>query len=58
MKTLTSSTDTSAIYEFTHGTAMRVVSYTKPEREEAVPDFEAMAAAEHNDWLAWLGATE
>lgn len=58
MKTLINSTDTSATYEFVNGTATKQVTYRSPEPDEsgAVPqvDFEAMATADHEAWLAWL----
>lgn len=65
MKTLISSTEDSATYEFTYGDAMRVVEYKKPqpqEDEDPAPeqpfDHEAMSEAEYQSWLAWLGASE
>lgn len=68
MKTLISSAEDSAIYEFAYGDAMRVVEYKKPEpREQAegenpAPeqpfDREAMSEAEYQSWLAWLGVSE
>lgn len=66
MKTLISSTEDSATYEFTSGDAMRVVEYKKPEPrkqtegEDPAPeqpfDYEAMSEAEYQSWLVWLGA--
>ena len=65
MKTLISSTEDSAIYEFTYGDAMRVVEYKKPQPQEGgdpAPepsfDHEAMSEAEYQSWLTWLGASE
>lgn len=68
MKTLISSTEDSATYEFTSGDAMRVVEYKKPEPceqtegEDPAPeqpfDHEAMSEAEYQSWLTWLGASE
>jgi hypothetical protein len=58
MKTLIDSTETSATYQFTNGTATRTVVYEKPEDAVETPDFAAMAEAEHEAWLAWLGVTE
>jgi len=58
MKTLIKSTDTSATYQFINGTASRTVVYNKPEDSVETPDFAAMAEAEHEQWLAWLGVTE
>jgi hypothetical protein len=58
MKALIESTDTSATYEFTSGTSLRTVVYEKPEDAVETPDFAAMAEAEHEAWLAWLGVTE
>jgi hypothetical protein len=62
MKTLISSTEDSATYEFTSGDATRVVEYNKPqpqEGEEPAPeqlfDHEAMSEAEYQSWLSWLG---
>ena len=62
MKTLISSTEDSATYEFTSGDATRVVEYNKPqpqEGEEPAPeqpfDHEAMSEAEYQGWLVWLG---
>lgn len=55
MKTLLESTDTSATYQFINGTAARTVVYTKPEDAEETPDFEAMATAEYEAWLQWVG---
>jgi len=62
MKTLISSTEDSATYEFTSGDATRVVEYNKPqsqEGEEQAPeqpfDHEAMSEAEYQSWLSWLG---
>jgi len=58
MKTLINSTDTLATYEFVNGTATKQVTYRAPEPDESgtVPqtDFEAMATADHEAWLAWL----
>jgi hypothetical protein len=58
MKNLITSTENSATYEFTSGTSLRTVVYEKPEGEVETPDFDAMAEAEHQAWLAWLGVTE
>jgi len=58
VKTLVSTTETSATYEFTHGTARRSVTYDRPEEATENPDFERMATAEHLKWLSWLGVTE
>ena len=65
MKTLISSTEDSATYEFTSGDAIRVVEYNKPQPqagEEQAPeqpfDHEAMSEAEYQGWLAWLGEAE
>jgi hypothetical protein len=65
MKTLISSTEDSATYEFTSGDATRVVEYNKPQpqvthdSEEPTPeqqfDHEAMSEAEYQSWLVWLG---
>jgi hypothetical protein len=62
MKTLISSTEDSATYEFTSGDATRVVEYNKPqprEGKEPAPeqpfDHEAMSEAEYQGWLVWLG---
>ena len=62
MKTLISSTDDSATYEFTSGDAIRVVEYNKPQPQEGEEqaqdqpfDHEAMSEAEYQSWLAWLG---
>jgi hypothetical protein len=55
MKTLLESTDTSATYEFAANGARKVVTYERPENAEENPDFAAMAEAEHEAWLAWLG---
>lgn len=59
MKTLIESTETSATYEFTNGTATRRVTFEAgPQVTEEVvePDFEAMAEVEYQDWLTWLNA--
>jgi len=65
MKTLISSTEDSATYEFTFGDAIRVVEYNKPQPQEGEEqaadqlfDHEAMSEAEYQNWLAWLGASE
>jgi hypothetical protein len=58
MKTLIESTETSATYQFTNGTATRTVTYTKPDEAEVTPDFEAISTSEHEQWLTWLGASE
>jgi hypothetical protein len=65
MKTLISSTEDSATYEFTFGDSIRVVEYKKPQpqvtpdSEEQAPeqpfDHEAMSEAEYQGWLVWLG---
>jgi hypothetical protein len=55
MKTLIESTDTSATYEFAANGARKVVTYERPDNAEENPDFAAMAEAEHEAWLAWLG---
>jgi len=61
MKTLISSTEDSATYEFTSGDAIRVVEYKKQQSEmgeEQAPDqpfdHEAMSEAEYQGWLVWL----
>jgi hypothetical protein len=68
MKTLTSSTEDSATYEFTSGDTTRVVEYNKPQpqvtpdSEELAPeqpfDHEAMSEAEYQSWLSWLGEAD
>jgi len=62
MKTLISSTEDSATYEFTFGDAIRVVEYKKPQPQEGEEqtsnqpfDHESMSDAEYQNWLAWLG---
>jgi hypothetical protein len=62
MKTLISSTEDSATYEFTSGDTTRVVEYNKPQLREGEEqateqpfDHEAMSEAEYQGWLAWLG---
>lgn len=55
MKTLISSTDTSATYEFAHDSSSRTVTYERAEGATENPDFEAMAETEHALWLVWLG---
>jgi hypothetical protein len=65
MKTLISSTEDSATYEFTSGDTTRVVEYNKPQpqvtsdSEGLVPeqpfDHGAMSEAEYQGWLSWLG---
>jgi hypothetical protein len=62
MKILISSTEDSATYEFTSGDAIRVVEYNKSQsqvgEEQATEqpfDHEAMADAEYQNWLEWLG---
>jgi hypothetical protein len=57
MKTLVEATDTSATYEFAHGSASRVVTYEKLEGEEGTADFAAMAESDHAKWLVWLGVS-
>jgi hypothetical protein len=57
MKTLIDSTETSATYEFTQGTATRRVTFTSGPQvteEIVVPDFESLAEAEYHNWLKWL----
>jgi hypothetical protein len=59
MKTLIESTETSATYEFTQGTATRrVIFETGPQMTETVvvPDFDALAEVEYQNWLTWLEA--
>jgi hypothetical protein len=62
MKTLISSTEDSATYEFTSGDTTRVVGYNKPQPQEGEEpateqpfDHEAMSEAEYQGWLVWLG---
>jgi hypothetical protein len=62
MKTLISSTEDSATYEFTFGDATRIVEYNKPQPQEGEEpsqdqpfDHEAMSEAEYQGWLSWLG---
>jgi hypothetical protein len=59
MKTLIESTDVSATYEFTHGTATRRVTFTAGPQvtsQVVTPDFEAMAETEYAQWLIWINA--
>lgn len=58
MIALIDSNETSATYEFTHDGCVRLVTYKRNENSEDAPDFEAMAEAEHAQWLAWLGVEE
>ncbi len=62
MKTLLSSTEEQATYEFTFGDSIRIVEYRKPhiewETEEQPFDHEAMSEAEYQNWLTWLGEVE
>jgi len=65
MKTLISSTEDSATYEFSLNGSTRIVDFHKPasaqvqdgqEQPEEQPfDHEAMSEAEYQQWLAWLG---
>jgi hypothetical protein len=65
MKTLISSTEDSATYEFTSGDATRVVEYNKPQPQvmpdsegpapEQPFDHEEMSEVEYQSWLSWLG---
>ena len=58
MITLIDSNETSATYEFTHEDCVRLVTYKRNEESEEVPDFEAIAEAEHAQWMAWLGVEQ
>jgi hypothetical protein len=59
MKTLIEINETSALYEFTNGTATRRYSIRQGPQvteEPVAVDFEAEAEAEHQRWLEWLNA--
>jgi hypothetical protein len=65
MKTLISSTENSATYEFTSGDVIRVVEYNKPQPQEGEEqtteqpfNHEAMSEAEYQSWLSWLGEAD
>jgi hypothetical protein len=65
MKTLISSTEDSATYEFASGDTTRVVEYNKPQppasNEQTTDqpfDHETMSENEYSSWLLWLGASE
>ena len=54
MKVLISKSDTKAIYEFSQGTARRIVAYETPEDFVGDYDFEANAGRDYAEWLVWL----
>ena len=59
MKTLIESNETSAVYQFTNGTATRRYSiHQGPQVTEqpVVVDFEAVAEAEYQRWMVWLNS--
>lgn len=58
MKSLIASTETSATYEFYHGSASRQVTYKRADDASENPNFEAMATEDHAQWLNWIGVTE
>jgi hypothetical protein len=61
MKTLISSTEASATYEFAFGNIIRVVEYSAPDQnegsqnQEQLFNHEAISEAEYQGWMAWLG---
>ena len=62
MKTLISSTEDSATYDFTSGDIIRVVEYNKTQplvSEEQTTEqpfnHDVTSEAEYQSWLAWLG---
>ena len=65
MKTLISSTEDSATYEFISGDVIRVVEYNKPQPQEGEEpaleqpfNHEAMSEVEYQSWLSWLGEAD
>jgi hypothetical protein len=53
MKTLIESTDTSATYEFAANGATKRITYVAEGNE--TPDFAALAEADYQSWIGWLG---
>lgn len=67
MKTLISSTEDSATYEFVSGDTIRVVEYVKSQPSGSIEegnvnsnplfDHDAMSKVEYQSWLVWVGSS-